>query len=215
MAPRRVRSGRLSVTRSLCPIGLGGQYDRAVTPVFWASAAAWFALEAGLFFRDAAARVVDTGEDHGSGLILITAIGAAMVVAVQLSRRGGAPQFHGGAVFDAGIACIWAGVGLRAWAVLTLGRFFRLVVTVQEGHRVVRTGPYRVLRHPAYSGTMLSMIGLGLALDSWLGLAICVVVPLLGYVPRITVEEAALRDRLGPDYVEYSRTTRRLVPFVW
>ncbi len=177
--------------------------------------AAWAALEIGLLLRDGLAGTIDRGEDRGSGPFLIVFIAAAIVADLALSRGPDWPGLRDGALFAVGIALVWTGLLLRLWAVLTLGRFFRLVVIVQSGHRVIRHGPYRLVRHPAYSGTMLTMIGLGLALDSWLGLAACVVLPLVGYARRITVEETTLRQRLGPEYVEYSRTTRRLIPFVW
>jgi protein-S-isoprenylcysteine O-methyltransferase Ste14 len=199
----------------LCPIPSDRQYHRGVLVIFWLSIGAWIALEAGLVQRDRRDGGFDRTADRGSGPFLVSFIAAAIVADLLLARSGNMPRLHGGAVFAAGIACIWAGLALRLWAVMTLGRFFRLVVLVQSGHRVIRSGPYRVLRHPAYSGTMLTMIGLGLCLDSWLGLALCVLVPLVGYARRISVEEATLRDRLGPDYIEYSRTTRRLVPLLW
>jgi protein-S-isoprenylcysteine O-methyltransferase Ste14 len=186
-----------------------------VRVLFWVSMAAWAALEIGLMLREGLAGAIDRGQDRGSGPFLILLIAAAIAADLALSRGPDWPRLRDGALFAGGIALVWAGLLLRLWAVMTLGRFFRLVVIVQSGHRVIRNGPYRLLRHPAYSGTMLTMIGLGLALDSWLGLAACVVLPLIGYARRVTVEETALRQRLGPEYVEYSCTTRRLIPFVW
>jgi protein-S-isoprenylcysteine O-methyltransferase Ste14 len=63
------------------------------------------------------------------------------------------------------------GLALRLWAVLSLGRFFKVTVSIQEGHRVIRSGPYRLVRHPSYSGLLIALLGLGLALETWLGLA--------------------------------------------
>lgn len=184
--------------------------------LFWISIGGWAALEAALVIRDRVDGTTDNGSDRGSGPLLVAFIGIAIVLDLRLARGTGTTlRFRGGALFGVGIACIWAGIALRLWAVVTLGRFFRLVVLVQDGHRVIRTGPYRVIRHPAYTGTLITLAGLGLSLDSWIGLAVCVALPLAGYAPRISVEEAALRERLGDDYVEYSRRTRRLVPLVW
>lgn len=108
-----------------------------------------------------------------------------------------------------------AGLTLRFWAVLTLGRYFKITVSIQEGHTVVRTGPYRVLRHPSYTGLLLILLGLGLALETWLGLVAVIALPLIGILIRIRVEEAALIEALGQDYVPYAAETRRLIPGVW
>ncbi len=115
----------------------------------------------------------------------------------------------------AGLCVIWLGIGLRVWAVATLGRFFRRVVVIQEGHRVVQDGPYRVIRHPAYAGTLLTYLGFGVALGNGLSVAACFVIPLLGHLPRIIVEEKALHASLGEEYREYARHTTRLLPGVW
>jgi protein-S-isoprenylcysteine O-methyltransferase Ste14 len=121
---------------------------------------------------------------------------------------GWAPLVLGELVFIAGLI-------LRFWAVLTLGRFFKITVSIQEGHRVIRSGPYRLLRHPSYSGVLLALLGLSLALGTWLGLLAVIVLPLIGVLIRIRVEEAALIDALGSDYVSYAEKTRRLIPGIW
>lgn len=185
---------------------------------FWTAVGAWMLLEASLLLRDIAGgfdrrRAMD--RNSGPILIAFIAIGIGVDVALSQTPGGQTALLRDGSVFWVGIACMWAGLILRLWAVLTLGRFFRLVVLVQEGHRVVDRGPYRLLRHPSYAGTMLTLLGLGLALRSWPGCAAAVLIPLIGYAPRIIVEERALRDSLGDAYVRYSRRTRRLLPFVW
>ncbi|MHB8719012.1 MAG: methyltransferase family protein [Candidatus Dormibacteria bacterium] len=185
---------------------------------FWTAVGAWVLLEASLMLRDVAGGFDRRrAADHNSGPILVVsiAIGIAVDVALSGAPAGQPALLRDGGLVAAGIACMWAGLLLRLWAVLTLGRFFRLVVLVQEGHHVVDRGPYRLLRHPSYAGTMLTLLGLGLALRSWPGCAAAVLIPLIGYAPRIIVEERALRESLGDAYVRYARRTRRLVPFLW
>jgi protein-S-isoprenylcysteine O-methyltransferase len=114
-----------------------------------------------------------------------------------------------------GVPLILAGWWFRRWAMRTLGRFFRVTVTVQEGHRVVDTGPYRALRHPSYTGILVTLLGMGIALDSWASVAVAFLLPLLGILRRIGEEEQVLRRELGEPYREYSRRTHRLVPGVW
>lgn len=114
-----------------------------------------------------------------------------------------------------GAAVALFGVGLRSWAVWTLGRFFRREVTVEAGQRVVRSGPYRWIRHPAYTGNLLTFAGIGLALGSWVSAAVLLAVSFAGHLPRIHVEEAELERSFGVEYRDYERTTARLIPGVW
>ncbi|MFL5884788.1 MAG: methyltransferase family protein [Thermoleophilaceae bacterium] len=114
-----------------------------------------------------------------------------------------------------GLVMVAFGVGLRAWAVVTLGRWFTYSVQVEEGQTVVETGPYRRLRHPSYTGMVIGIAGIGVALDNWLALAIAVVVPVAGVAIRIRVEETLLFRELGDAYRSYAARTWRLVPGVW
>ena len=118
-------------------------------------------------------------------------------------------------LFLAGLLVEWAGICLTWWALRTLGRFYRPVVTIHEDHQVVTSGPYRYVRHPIYAGAMVVMVGVGLALGNWLSLVLCVVLPLAAYVVRIRVEEGALEEALGDSYREYEQGKARLVPWVW
>jgi protein-S-isoprenylcysteine O-methyltransferase Ste14 len=108
-----------------------------------------------------------------------------------------------------------AGFAFRAWAIRELGRFFTVTVGLEEGHRVVDTGPYRFVRHPSYTGMQLFFVGLGIALDSWLSLAAAMLLPLAGIVTRILYEEQTLRRELGEPYISYSSRTTRLIPGIW
>jgi protein-S-isoprenylcysteine O-methyltransferase Ste14 len=114
----------------------------------------------------------------------------------------------------AGVAVTGAGVAIRQWSIATLGRSFTGHVQIQAGQTAVSTGPYRWLRHPAYAGQWLEMIGVGLATGNGLGAAICAVVPLAGITSRISAEERALATLL-PGYADYAEGKPRLVPFIW
>jgi len=86
---------------------------------------------------------------------------------------------------------------------------------IQKDHVVWRGGPYRLLRHPGYAGTLISYLGFGLAIGSWIGALVWVAIVAAGYVPRIRVEEAELTLALGDSYRDYARSTARLVPGLW
>jgi protein-S-isoprenylcysteine O-methyltransferase Ste14 len=114
-----------------------------------------------------------------------------------------------------GVAILVAGVALRAWAILTLGRHFRREVTIEPGQKLVRRGPYRWLRHPSYAGILLSVGGLGLAFGSWVSAAVALLIMFAGMLPRIRVEERALARAFRTDYEDYANSTARVLPYVW
>lgn len=154
--------------------------------------------------------------DRGTKWVVVGSIFVAILLAWFAARAGATRMPGSGWIWvGGGAALIWLGAGLRAWGIAVLGRFFRRVVLIQEGHRVVRNGPYRVIRHPAYAGTLLIAAGLGVVLGNWLSLAILLVVPLLGHLPRIRVEERELERALGEPYRQYEAGTKRLVPGIW
>jgi protein-S-isoprenylcysteine O-methyltransferase Ste14 len=115
----------------------------------------------------------------------------------------------------AGLVLMVIGMAFRVWAILTLGPLFTRQVMVRRAHRVVTGGPYRWLRHPSYSGGLLALFGLGLTFGNWLSALVLLILPLAAYLWRIRVEEEVLGSSLGPEYVEFTRTRRRLVPWHW
>ena len=118
-------------------------------------------------------------------------------------------------VFYLGLALMLAGLGVRAYAIRQLGRYFTPEVAIQPGQQVVDKGLYRYLRHPSYTGTFITILGFGLALTNGLSLAIMLLLPGLAYTFRMRVEEAALREAFGDQYRDYMRRTKRLIPFIF
>ena len=84
-----------------------------------------------------------------------------------------------------------------------------------EGHYIMDRGPYRILRHPSYTGALVAFLGIGIALDNWLAIATIVLLPLVAVLVRIRYEETRLAKSLGAEYGEYAARTRRLMPGVW
>lgn len=156
-------------------------------------------------------------EDRNTKWVLVSSVIAALVLAVEAAQHltSLALPVGGWAATIAGLCVIWAGILLRGWAIVTLGRFFRRDVQVAADQAVVRSGPYAAIRHPAYTGNLLMYAGIGILLANWGSLAALVVVPLAGHMRRIAVEEAVLAGRLGEPYREYALGTARLIPHVW
>jgi protein-S-isoprenylcysteine O-methyltransferase Ste14 len=107
------------------------------------------------------------------------------------------------------------GVTIRLIAVTTLKQQFTTKVSIIDGHKIVETGIYKVIRHPAYLGYLASLFGIGLVLGNWVGLMALVVLPLLGILYRIRVEESVLLGYFGSAYQEYANRTKRLLPRIW
>ena len=119
------------------------------------------------------------------------------------------------ALFSAGVILILLGVALRWYAIGILGRYFTRDVAVSTDQKVVQNGPYRYIRHPAYSGTFLTMLGVGLAMTNWASLVALLTCVFIGHMYRVIVEEKALSQTIGQPYVEYMHRTRRFIPFVF
>ncbi len=105
-------------------------------------------------------------------------------------------------LFILGIFFILLGVALRWYAIHTLGRYFTRDVAVSADQQVVQRGPYRKIRHPAYTGTFLTMLGVGLALTNWASLGVLLLCVFLGHFYRVKVEEQALIQAIGQPYQE-------------
>jgi protein-S-isoprenylcysteine O-methyltransferase Ste14 len=108
-----------------------------------------------------------------------------------------------------------AGIVIRQWSVTLLGRFFTVAVRARPDQVVVERGPYRWVRHPSYTGMIVTFLGIGLALGNWAALLVLAVVPTAGLIVRIHVEERALLDGLGEPYRRFAATRARLIPHLW
>ena len=184
--------------------------------IFWLSYAAWGCLEFWVFNRD---RRTAKGvrADRSSIWFLIFMIVAGLFAAFTAFFQVQAARItvFRFPIFLSGIGLMWAGMALRLWAINTLGKFFRTTVMLQDSHELVTTGPYQILRHPAYTGSALTLLGIGVALGNWLSIGILLVMPLVGYGYRIRVEEQALSARFGAAYDSFARDRWRLLPFLY
>jgi protein-S-isoprenylcysteine O-methyltransferase Ste14 len=154
--------------------------------------------------------------DHGSIVAVVVTVAVGLLAAVWAADSVPAASISlPGASLVVGLALMWLGVILRQWAVWTLGRFFTVVIRVAAHQNVVETGPYRWVRHPSYTGLLMTLLGLGAALGNWLSVLALVMLPLLGLVIRIRVEERELLSGLGEPYRRYCERRKRLLPGVW
>lgn len=89
-----------------------------------------------------------------------------------------------------------------------------MLVSVQEEQPIIRKGPYRFIRHPSYTGTLLTLVGIGLAVQSWGAVLVLVLIFGIVYGYRIHIEEKALVAHMGEKYIAYRRETKMLIPFL-
>jgi protein-S-isoprenylcysteine O-methyltransferase Ste14 len=183
---------------------------------FLVSIYCWFAMEIGLLVRDLVRRKGHQRRDRGTRPIVSLSLAGSIWIGLLVPHwlpvlDTPAPE----AFAVAGIAVLWVGLAVRVWAVLTLGGLFSTFIEVAPDQAIVTRGPYRWVRHPSYTGLLLITLGFGLGAANWLSLVVCAVIPLLGLLPRIAIEEAEMTRVLGEQYRGYQRATRRLIPGVW
>jgi protein-S-isoprenylcysteine O-methyltransferase Ste14 len=156
-------------------------------------------------------------EDRDSLVAVWLFVSGGLLAAFVLasSARGAAIGSARWPLFVIGVVLMAAGIVIRQWSVAVLGRYFTVDVRVHPGQTVVDTGPYRWVRHPSYTGLLVTVLGIGLALGNWAALAVLVVVPTVGLVIRIRVEERALIEGLGEPYRRFAATRAHLVPWIW
>ena len=157
-----------------------------------------------------------TKQDKSTLLAVWVVIIVSVVAGVYVARRWTAAALPQGELFAfAGVGLFVAGLLLRWSAIITLGRFFTVDVVIEKDHEVVERGPFRVVRHPSYTGVLLAFVGFALTLRNWAALLIVLVPIVAVFIRRMNVEEEALSRALGSRYVEYMRRTKRLVPGVY
>lgn len=188
--------------------------DALAASLYWMVIVVWIVSE-GIIFARHLTVVGERRQDRLSGPALIAGLLVAVWVGGILAYavRGATIMTARPVVFVVGLVLALIGVAIRQFAIATLGRFFSIRVKTQAGQTVVDTGLYRLIRHPSYAGTLLTVLGVLLCATNWVSLA-CFVLALPGFAYRIRVEEAALTSALGQPYRDYMRRTKRLVPFV-
>ena len=157
-----------------------------------------------------------TKQDRSTLGIIWLVIAVSIMSGVFVAQNFQAAALPHGRMFaTAGVVLFVAGLILRWWAIITLGRFFTVDVTIEKDHELVERGPFRIVRHPSYTGVLLAFVGLGLSFRNWAALLVILIPIGAAFIRRMNVEEDALSRALGPRYAEYMKRTKRLVPFIY
>jgi protein-S-isoprenylcysteine O-methyltransferase Ste14 len=113
-------------------------------------------------------------------------------------------QFWIGAVVATG------GLGFSVWARVHLGEYWSGNVTLKEGHRLIRSGPYALVRHPIYTGILFGMLGSAIAIDQVRGI-VAVAIVFVSFLRKMRKEEEWLTEEFGEEYLKYKREVRALL----
>jgi protein-S-isoprenylcysteine O-methyltransferase len=151
--------------------------------------------------------------DRGSTRLILGAYVAVVAVNVALSgtSAGTVPVTWRWV----GVALLAAGLAVRGWAMQTLGRYYTRTLRTTDEQHIVDRGPYRLVRHPGYTGSLMVWTGYALGLGNWIATVITMILLGAVYIWRIDAEEALLSRAFGEQYADYRRHTRRLVPYVY
>jgi len=177
--------------------------------LFWA----WTASEVLLQVVTRTSRSSGQVKDRGSLLLLLPVIFGSIWLSSWYA--GHHPRTMLGGVHGlktAAIILLVAGLAIRWTAIFSLGRSFSTNVAIHPTQTVLKTGLFRWVRHPSYTGMLLIFAAIGINARNWVSLAIMLTFPTAALLYRIHVEEMALTDAFGEDYVNYTRTTKRLLP---
>ena len=180
--------------------------------LFWA----WVASEILLQLVTRTSRSTGQIKDRGSLLIMFPVVFASSWWAMWYgdvhphTMLGGAHWLR-----TAGLVLLIVGLAIRWTAILTLGSTFSTNVAIHATQTLRTTGPYRWLRHPSYTGMLVIFTAIGLYERNWISLAVVLILPTAALLYRIHVEEMALTEAFGEEYLEYSRTTKRLLPGIY
>ena len=155
-------------------------------------------------------------KDQQSLKILWLTISIAVTIGVYLGIKNiGFINFESILIQQFGIMLILLGLIIRWIAILTLKKYFTVNVSVSQRQQIITSGLYRYIRHPAYLGSLLSFLGLGIAFSNWLSILIIFIPVSRAFFKRIEIEEKVLISSFGQEYLNYMEKTKRVIPGIY
>jgi len=155
------------------------------------------------------------GQDKGSLTFIWIMIALAISSGTIFSNHIKVPISNQLLISFIGLVIIIGGMVLRFGSIWTLGKFFTVDVTIRDSHQLKNDGVYKILRHPSYSGSLISFIGFGISLNNWLSLISITILITIALIYRIRIEEKILTGQFGTDYLDYKKNTYRLIPWIY
>jgi len=141
-------------------------------------------------------------------IVIILSITTGVFIAFSFPRFNAVQYFIG-------VSLILIGISVRLIAIFSLKSLFTANVSIRYDHKLKTDGIFKKVRHPSYSGSLLSFLGLGLTLGNWISLLI-IFLPVLGaFLYRIHIEEKVLMNTFKEEYLNYKKRTKRLIPYLY
>jgi protein-S-isoprenylcysteine O-methyltransferase Ste14 len=194
-----------------------GSSDATVVSVvvFWVVLYVWVGTETWLGARKRRLPAGATDYDSGSKWWVIGSVWGSVAIGMWVAFLFPSTAIESGrtALFILGLFLMVAGMVLRWYSIRVLGTSFTCEVSTRPGQEVIQAGPYRWVRHPSYTGGLITLLGVLVCCVNGASLP-ALIVALAGYAYRIRIEERVLASDLGPAYQDYMRRTKRLIPFV-
>ncbi|UMQ40630.1 isoprenylcysteine carboxylmethyltransferase family protein [Chryseobacterium sp. Y16C] len=187
---------------------------KELTVIFYISMAIWFLSE--LYYKKVFTSTQNAKKKDKSTLnVLWIVIIPSISLAIFISDVSRFPISKGEWIYFLGESCIAIGILFRWIIIRSLGKYFTVDVSIREDHQIKKEGFYKYMRHPSYTFALLTFVGLGLFLNNWVSFAVAFIPPFLAFNYRIKVEEQALIEQFGDEYIQYKKQTRRLIPFIY
>jgi protein-S-isoprenylcysteine O-methyltransferase len=180
--------------------------------VYWI----WVASEIVIGIGTRTKRSTGKTHDRGSLTLLWIVIVGSLTAAIWHSEVAQPDMFGGPHILKViGLLVLILALIIRWTAIYTLGKAFSSNVAILDEQKLNRSGLYRHVRHPSYLGLFLVFVAVGIHSRNWLSFALATVPTGAALLYRIHVEESALLQAFGQDYLEYSKVTKRLIPGVY
>ena len=180
------------------------------------SAVQWYYLISEIILNVRTTRGKDGAADRGTIRLVWILVAVCFIIAwLPVILDFGRLLVLGDWLTWAGVAIMISGIMFRRYVISVLGKFFTATVQIQKDHELIKAGPYRFVRHPSYLGILILALGLGIALANWISLLLCIVLPVIGVMQRIKVEEKELDQHFGKQYQDYKKGTWCVVPYIY
>ncbi len=180
-------------------------------PALWIAWALYWALSAAKAKDSVRNETLPTRASHAIPLIVAVLLLMPPTLPGEFLTARMLPA--GPATFWIGAVVLLAGLVFMVWARIFLGRNWSATVTIKRDHELVRRGPYRIVRHPIYTGALIAVTGTAIARGEWRGL-LAVLIVFAALWRKLRIEERWLGETFGEDYARYRTEVAALIPFL-
>jgi protein-S-isoprenylcysteine O-methyltransferase Ste14 len=185
--------------------------DNGLIPTLWIAWLVYWAIAA------IGAKPTIRRESFGSRMsyVLPLLVGAALLAPPHLAAPFDARFVPlSPLLFWIAAALVGAGLAFTVAARITLGRNWSANVTLKHDHELVRAGPYRIVRHPIYTGLLAALAGTALGIGEWRAL-VALGFFAASFLRKMAIEERFMADQFGAAYARYAAEVPALIPFVY